>query len=303
MKTFGFAFLLLSLAASAAEEGEWEASALWKPGNPKFTEKGSRDFETDGPMLRSIRVSKRAIPTSETCASQLKRIQDHPIGLPFAPFEANRFAGWGEWKDDLDVVEGCGEFPCKIKFDESETLAIAAKPKESRLAETLKQVEGRVLDYSKTFRRKGYDLPEDAVDPWKTFTSHGHVLPPELLKAKPAFFARKLKFGDGDYHPIRQIFDERTLVTKDRLVRISRDVYTAHYFDGWGEWLEARCSKDGKTLFLLQDLLMEFDLLKNTDFFSRIARPKMRQGVDQESLRLHREQTEGFFSASSKSSN
>jgi len=40
---------------------------------------------------------------------------------------------------------------------------------------------------------------------------------------------------------------------------------------------------------------MEFDLLKNTDFFSRIARPKMRQGVDQESLRYQKAQAEAFF--------
>jgi hypothetical protein len=296
MKVLAPLFLILSLGASASDEGEWEAGALWKPDNAKFTEKGSRQFQSNGPMLRSIRVSKRAVGVGETCEGMLARIRSHPIGAPFALDSPTRFAGWDGWPDDIDAVEGCDGFPCKIKFNEPESLAIAAKPKEGRLAETLKQVEGRVSEYTKSFKRHGYDLPEDPVDPWNLFVTHGHAIPHSLEKAKPTFFARKLKFGEtGSYHPLRQIFDERTFTEKGRLVRISRDVYTAHYFDGWGEWLEARCSKDGKTVYLLQDLLMEFDLLKNTDLFSRIARPKMRQGVDQESLRQQKLQADLIF--------
>ena len=287
--------LLFSLGAFASDDAAWEAGALWKPENPKFTEKGSREFQSNGPMLRSIRVSKRAVGAGETCEGLLERMKNRPIGKPYVAGEAARFAGWDDFKDDLDAVEGCDEFPCKIKFNEPESLAIAAKPKAGRLAETLNQVDGRVAEYAKTSRRRGYDLPEDAIDPWKEFAAHGHVLPPAFAKSKPSYFARKLKFGEGNYRPLRQIFDERTFAEKGRLVRIARDVYTAHYFDGWGEWLEARCSKDGKTLYLLQDLLMEFDLLKNTDFFSRIARPKMRQGVDQESLRYQKAQSDALF--------
>ncbi len=289
-------FLVFSLGAAASEEGEWEAGALWKPDNPKFTVRGSREFESNGPMLRSIRVSKHPVDAGDTCEGMLARIRSHSIGVPFTLDSPTRFAGWDGWPDDIDAAEGCDGFPCKIKFNEPESLAIAAKPKEGRLAETLKQVEARITEYSKSFKRHGYDLPEDPVDPWKLFVSYGHVVPPKLEKAKPTFFARKLKFGEaGSYRPLRQIFDERTFVEKGRLVRISRDVYTAHYFDGWGEWLEARCSKDGKTVYLLQDLLMEFDLLKNTDLFSRIARPKMRQGVDQESLRQQKLQADLIF--------
>ncbi|MBS1963185.1 MAG: hypothetical protein JST04_13295 [Bdellovibrionales bacterium] len=296
MRRLGFALLLIAAGAAYADDAAWEAGALWADGNPKFTEKGSRDFQSNGPMLRSIRVSKRELPAGETCASTLARVRGHSSGPAFELDSPGRFAGWDDFSDDRDAVDGCDGFPCKIKFNEPESLAIAAKPKAERLAEVLRQVENRVRDYAKTFRRKGYDLPEDAIDPWKEFPKHGHEIPPALLKEKPKFFARKLKFGEGNYRPLRQVFDERTLVTKDRLVRISRDVYTAHYFDGWGEWLEVRCAKDGKSVLVLQDLLMEFDLLKNTDFFSRIARPKMRQGVDQESLRYQKEQAERLFS-------
>ena len=290
MRLLAVPFLFLAFGVLAADEGGWEANTLWKAENPRFTEKGSRTFESNGPMLRSIRVSKRALEAGETCEGLLAGIRARPIGSPFAFEATNRFAGWEGFSDDLEAVEGCDGFPCKVKFNEPESLAIAAKTKSGRLAETLKQVEGRMREYARTARRKGYDLPEDPIDPWKEFVSYGHVLPRTLQKAKPTFFARKLKFGEGNYRPLRQIFDERTFVEKGRLVRVARDVYTAHYFDGWGEWLEARCSKDGKTLFLLQDLLMEFDLLKNTDLLSRIARPKMRQGVDQESLRYQKEQ-------------
>jgi hypothetical protein len=297
MKFFAFLALLLSLVVTAAAgTDDWNADVLWKAKSTRFTEKGSREFESDGPMLRSIRVSKRAVGAGETCEELIGRIRAHPIGLPYALGSETRFAGWNDFQDDIDAVEGCDGFPCKIKFNKPESLAIAAKPKADRLKEVGNQVDGRVREYAKTFRRRGYDLPEDAIDPWQSFVSRGHVMPKGLLKAKPTFFAREQKFGDGNYRPLRQIFDERTFAEKGHLVRIARDVYTAHYFDGWGEWLEARCAKDGKTLYLMQDLLMEFDLLKNTDFFSRIARPKMRQAVDQESLRYQKAQAARLFS-------
>lgn len=289
--------VLTSIAAltavnATADAPVWEISSQWKGDRARFTERGSRNFESDGPMLRSIRLSKVVLAAGQTCETVIAKIKSHPIGESFDFTQANRFRGWDGWEDDADAVEKCSEFPCKIKFNEPETLAIAAKPREGRLDEVFKQVEARMKDYEKTARRKGYDLPEDPIDPWKMFIAKGHEMPASIEKMKPAFFARKLKFGEGSYRPLRQIFDERTYQEKGRFVRISRDVYTAHYFDGWGEWFEARCSTDGKELFIVQDLLMEFDLLKNTDFFSMIARPKMRQGVEQESLKVQKAQIE-----------
>lgn len=270
-------------------------TSLWNGDRALFIEKGTRSFESDGPMLRSIRVSKHVLVPGETCLSIFEKIRSHPIGESFEVGKPDRFRGWTGWEDDIDAVEKCGDFPCKIKFNEAETLAVAAKPKEARLEEALKQVEGRIREYEKSSRRAAYDLPGDPVDPWTVFVSRGHEIPAAISKMKPTFYARKLMFGEGSYRPLRQIFDERRFEEKGRIVRISRDIYTSHYFDGWGEWIEARCSADGKTLFLLQDLLMEFDLLKNTDLFSRIARPKMRQGVEQESLKYQKAQAERFF--------
>lgn len=288
--------IIASTVSFAADENEWNAGELWKQSAVRFTEKGSRDFQSDGPMLRSIRVSKYVLAPSETCEMVLARIRAAPIGDSFVFAKEDRFKGWDDWSDDQEAAENCSGFPCKIKFNEPESLAIAAQPKEGRLAEALKQVEGRITEYEKTARRKGYDLPEDPVDPWKVFASKGHLLPAGFDKTKPVFFARKLKFGEGSYRPLRQIFDERTVEKKGQITRLARDVYTAHYFDGWGEWLEARCSASGKEVLLMQDLLMEFDLLKNTDILSRIARPKMRQGVDEESLNYQKTQAGRFFS-------
>ncbi|MBC7386317.1 MAG: hypothetical protein H7301_09195 [Cryobacterium sp.] len=289
------ALLSLTLSARAEEKDFWSATALWKTGNPLFTEKGSRDFQSEGPMLRSIRVSKHVLRAGETCDTALAKVKNHPIGVPFAFGSPDRFRGWEKFSDDVDAVEGCSDFPCKVKFNEVETLLISAKPKEVRLAEVENQVEKRMQDYVKTSHRGGYDLPEDPVDPWKVFVTKGHVLPAGFEKSKPSFYTRKLKFGEGSYRPLRQMFDERVFTQKGKVVRVARDVYTAHYFDGWGEWLEARCSDNGKEIFILQDLLMEFDLLKNTDFFSRIARPKMRQGVDQESVKYQKSQIDSIF--------
>ncbi len=289
--------LILSVISNAvsAEEKNWDVAALWKGDRTAYTERGTRHFESEGPMLRSVRVTKHILTAGETCESIFGKMKVHPIGESFSFGKPDRFRGWDNWEDDLDAVEKCGGFPCKVKFNEPESLAVAAKPKEGRLAEVLNQVEGRIRAYEKTSHRGGYDLPEDPVDPWKLFVTNGHEIPAAVLKMKPTFFARKLKFGEGSYRPLRQIFDERTFEEKGRFLRIARDIYTAHYFDGWGEWLEARCAPDGKTVYLLQDLLMEFDLLKNTDLFSRIARPKMRQGVEQESLKVQQAQADLFF--------
>jgi hypothetical protein len=290
--TFAVVVGLALAGARADDDGDWGILPLWKPGNALFTEKGSRNFEESGPMLRSIRLSKRALAEGETCEKVLARVKARPIGERFEYGKPDRWKGWLPFDDDIDAVEKCGDYPCKIKFNEPETRAIAAKPKEGRLAETLVQIEKRMKDYEKTFRRRGYDLPEDAIDPWKVFAQKGHQFPGKIDQGKPVYFARKLRFGDGGYRPLRQVFDERTFEETGRIVRIARDVYTAHYFDGWGEWLEVRCDPAAKEILVLQDLLMEFDLLKNTDFFSVIARPKMRQGVDQESLRYQKDQAE-----------
>lgn len=288
-------FVLLSFSAHA-EELNWDVATLWNGDRALFIEKGSRHFESDGPMLRSIRVSKRVLKSGESCNDAIAKIRSHPIGEVFLFAKPDRFRGWGGWDDDIDSVEKCNGFPCKIKFNELETLAVAAKSKDERLKEALNRVEARVRTYEKSSRRGGYDLVGDPVDPWKMFVSLGNEIPAAILKMKPSFFARKLRFGEGSYKPLRQIFDERTFEEKGRMVRIARDIYTSHYFDGWGEWLEARCSVNGngQELFILQDLVMEFDLLKNTDLFSRIARPKMRQGVEQESLKYQKAQAERF---------
>ncbi len=285
---------LTGVSSGVAKEKVWVVGDLWKDKNPLFVEKGSRNFESEGPVLRSIRVIRRKLAPGETCDKALAKVRKVPVGKPYAPDAKDRFAGWGDWADDIDAVEKCGSFPCKIKFDEAETMAVAAKKKEDRLAEALRQIDARVAGYASHFRRKGYDLPEDPQDPWKVFVARGHVLPEGFAKSKATYVARKLPFGDGSYRPLRQIFDVRTFETKDRFVRIYRDVYTSHYFDGWGEWVEARCSSERKELRLLHDLLIEFDLLKKTDLLSMIARPKMRQGVDHESLKYQKEQADLF---------
>jgi hypothetical protein len=246
-------------------------------------------------MLRSIRVRKHALKGDETCASVLERVKKATVGSPFDPKQGARFQPWGSWDDDRDAVVGCDEFPCKIKFDRAETLAIAAKPSAERLPEVLSKIDARVTAYLASSERKGYDRVEPPLDPWKIFPKHGHVLPPELLAGKPSLFLRKINFGGDVYRPIRQVLDERVFSDAQRVIRISRDIYTAHYFDGWGEWFEARCEQDGKSVLFLHELLLEFDLLKRTDLISKIARPKMRQGVDQESLKYQKARAAGVW--------
>ena len=69
-------FFSIILTASAAGDGGWEATSLWSPENPKFTEKGSREFQTgESPMLRSIRVSRRNVPAGSSCEAMFAKIR------------------------------------------------------------------------------------------------------------------------------------------------------------------------------------------------------------------------------------
>jgi hypothetical protein len=58
---------------------------------------------------------------------------------------------------------------------------------------------------------------------------------------------------------------------------VLRDVYTNHFFDGWGEYLDVSCEVDSGAVWLAQGLVVDLDLLKKGDLFSVISRSKMRE--------------------------
>ena len=88
---------------------------------------------------------------------------------------------------------------------------------------------------------------------------------------------RKVELAPGKLKAIRQVLDWRwaEAVDQTRSTTWLRDVYVDHFFDGWGEWTDAQCSADRKSVVITQAITLELDLMKQTDFFSKLMRSKM----------------------------
>src|SRR5206468_3927654 len=85
----------------------------------------------------------------------------------------------------------------------------------------------------------------------------------------------------GKIRALHQVLDQRFKASarRDQATLWIRDVYTDHYFDSWGEWAQVRCESDG--IYLLQALLVDFDLLKKGDIFSGMMKGKMRSTFEE----------------------
>lgn len=241
-----------------------------------------RGFHSDDPLLNSVRLERVPLREGQTCASVLAALGRFRVGEPYAGDEKpESFRAWQPWAEDDDAIDDCDKFPCKIKLDAAETELFKARPKTERKAAWYAVVAGRVAGYAKTGKRKLYDLPGEAIDPWGWYPKQGFPVPEAALKAKPEFYIRKYDFAPGKFRQLRQVFDERVQADAEKITFVARDVYTAHYFDGWGEWIQAACDAEKKEWILAQSLFMEFDLLKNTDLLSWLSRGKMRMGVEE----------------------
>lgn len=245
-------------------------------------------FESDDErLLFLVRVQKVAIPDGKKCSEVLDRAQAYSFGKPL-------FQGWEPYESkELKTITGCSGFPCKVKLNEPESLSLAGKNENDRYAHYIALVKARVEQAQKDGRRRGYDLSDDAVDAWawlkKRIDEPSHWAPP----ASGDVVSRRLEFAKrGGYLEIRQVLDVRKKREGSRLHIWVQDLYTDHYFDGWAEEYDLQCASDSSLVYS-QFLPVEFDLLKNTDFFSRMMRPKMRTSVrDQSEIYLKRVRSE-----------
>lgn len=240
------------------------------------------NFEVEGANIHLIHAEKIKNSTLSSCEEKLQKIQNYQpgeiLGIP-EQRELKLSQAWNPWgeKEETSVLE-CEEFPCQVKLSKSEVERLKKVDKKKRKSEFEAIVLDRVSRYVKTGHRTEYEFPGDPVDPWAWLKKKGMTTPLELAKTAPSLQARKLIFSK-EYRPIRQVLDVRTLLTKDRVSVLVRDAYTAHYFDGWGEWVEAVCEESGE-MIIVQSLFLELDLLKKTDFFSKLNRGKMKREVE-----------------------
>jgi hypothetical protein len=192
---------------------------------------------------------------------------------------------WTPWSEkDLEAIQDCDDFPCKVKLDQAEVDSMKKSSKEDRVLKFHSLVLERVGRYLKTQARKAYEIPGDPVDPWKLFEERGFKISASRPEA-PVIYVRKLNFAPDKMLTIHQVLDRRvartTGATSSEAVAWTRDVYTDHYFDSWGEWSSIHCNASSGELVAIQSLLTEMDLLKSKSIFAHAVFGKYRSAFEE----------------------
>lgn len=255
-------------------------------------------FHSKDPVLNVTRIQRMKMPNLAACEKAVRGLQSLPQGSVFSGGPVKTFKDWEPWnEDDRDAAESCDDFPCKVKLDAAEVTRMKNSAPEKRIETLSGLAQARAARYLKSGVRAEYEFAGAPTDPWKWFDDNGFK---GLTRpAAPMLRTRKLDLAPGKMRPLRQILDCRHAFVKgvapknaatkngDRIEATLwiRDVYTAHYFDSWGEWYDVSC--DPKTLILVTvaSLHAELDLLKQRDLISRISRPKMRSAVEENGSR------------------
>lgn len=206
---------------------------------------------------------------------------------------------WAPWpEDDLEWVEECDSFPCKIKLDKAEVDSLETLKEKERQKAWFKQIFVRKEQYQQTGVRRGYEFEGDLIDPW-LFVLQEKLLGSEALsglfsKAVTPFkvsanqlFARRFDFSKEKMKPIRQVVDLRFESSERGAWIAIRDLYTAHYFDAWGEFYFVECGKSQTDPTLYGSVLvLDLDLLKQTSLISRLSRGSMKNAVEEHGHRF-----------------
>ncbi len=249
-------------------------------------------FDSTGSVLTVVRWQE--VPLSgytRGCAAWKEATLSVPArgGEPTPGWEA-----WGTFESaELKLIQECDSLPCAVKLDENEVVRITAAPKEKRLARFFELMQARLDEFRATSQRRATEFPGklmDASEELKARGANAHLQGKDAgWKSIEDTRLRVLPFDSGEKKTIRQIMHWKRGERPDDAYVLGQDVYTNHYFDAWGEYLDLRClaatGEGGARAQVLQALLIDLDLLKKNDLFSRLGRPKMRDGVEKEGYR------------------
>lgn len=276
-----FAWLAVASAATGLALAPFgNVSSLTQAKNPWH------GFRAEDPVLWVVRAQK---VESADCKNWIQALLDDSPkdaiemkGTDEASF-TQAWKAWGPWgEEDLSAVQECDDFPCAVKLDESEVKKMASVSAEARQQKFFSLVLNRISGYMKTQQRKAYEFEGDPVDPWKLLEKKEYSS--QTPTGSPAIWLRKLDFAPDKIRPIRQALDVRTSKNSSgtEATLWVRDVYTDHYFDSWGEWIQVSCQgPKNKTIYVSQALIVELDLLKKTDLISKMMRGKMRNAIQE----------------------
>lgn len=269
--------------------------------------KVSQKFTAEDPLLFLARTEQRQYASVNECRAQLRKLATLGPGVSITKKEerlSSLAKAWAPWSSEDDAaIEGCASFPCQVKLSAAEVARLSSREASQRKLEFEKTVLDRLAAYEKTGKRLEYEFPGDPVDPWYWIGKKVGFSFDAFTSGKPEYYARKLVFGGESaperLKPLRQVLDVRRHESADRFSRFVRDAYTAHYFDGWGEWLDAECESGTGRLIFVQTLFVEFDLLKKTDLLSRLSRSRMRQAIEKNGAKYLEAQRDELFGQSS----
>lgn len=254
------------------------ADALLKSANPWHGFAG-RDATLTVARLEKV---ERA-PACAAWLSSLDRTADGAdIGSISGPFDwPLAWKAWSPWSvRDRSGVTDCDDFPCKVKFNHAETQAMAAAGEKARLERFESLVAARTARFLKAGAEE-FEFPGKPIDPWAVLDRDGFSYPePTRPAALGRLRARAFNLSPGKMATLHQILETRTAKVPGRAALWTRAAYSDHYFDAWGEFLGVECVNDGSAR-ILQTLVVEFDLMKKNDIFSKIARGRMRDAIEE----------------------
>ncbi len=248
--------------------------------------------DSKDPLLMLVRAER--IREASSCSAWIRALETFVPGVVFQEIKKSRASPWMAWnpwgREDFLAVAECHKFPCQVKLDSREVAQMSGVPESQRQELFFSLVLARAQNYLHTGERREYEFPGVLVDPWEVFQKHGFVGKPQF-PSHPQLWIKRLDFAPGKMHPIRQILDRRVNVileggkfrepTRAEATLWLRDVYTDHYFDGWGEWIHVECGSKVIEPVLIHALLLEVDLMKQSDPISRLMRGKIRATIEE----------------------
>lgn len=262
---------VISLLATIplAHAGPWDD--LLKMHNPW------RGFSDDDSILTVTRIYRA---DTGKCEPWLKALADTMPGRVVPEGDAGWTAAWEAWapwpKADLDGVKSCDDFPCAVKLNRDETTAMKQEPVDQRLSRFESLVAARVKRYRAT-GPEAYESRGSTIDPWTRLEKDGYAGALSRPGAS-SWYARQFNLDPNRMKTMHQILEVKSAAGPGEAETWLRAAYSDHYFDAWGEWRDVKCgATDGYTVALV--LVVDFDLLKNTDIISRIAHGRMRNVI------------------------
>jgi hypothetical protein len=263
----------LALAPFGAIEERLRGSEPW------------RGYDARDSYFTLVRAQRWPLAGGEdACRDWMEALRELRHGLPLEP----AFRAWEPWEaHDTDSVRACREAPCKVKLGRDEGAELGRVAAADRPRRYLEIVSRRAERYRLEGVRPPFEHGVVRTDPWRELEGAGFAFAaPSAPPPTPTIVSRVLDLRNEQVRRIRQVLDQRVDVRPPAEAGGAweghfwvRDVYSAHYFDVWGERLWLRCDPRAQQARSVHALLVDFDLLRKTDLVTRLARPRLRAGI------------------------